>query len=147
MAGAHPYHWAVSKSCESAFFMGMMKNESQPITFFKPLFYVAAFLKAGFLLPFVWLRETPYFWTNVGGYPLWLRDLVLIAYYPLLLVYVGSLSFLSWQLLCQPARSVRGFCVEAVVLGLLWLVVALVATLMLANNIANLIDGRPLHDH
>lgn len=127
--------------------MGMIKNESQPLTFFKPLFYFAAFMMAGFLLPFVWLRETPYFWTNAGGYPLWLRDLVLISYYPLLLVYLSSLFFLSWQMLCQPARSVRGFCVEAMVLGLLWLVAALVMTLMISNNIANIIDGRPLHDH
>lgn len=144
---AQLFQRAVSKSCESASFTRMIKNERPPITFFKPLFYAAAFLQAGLLLPFVWLRETPHFWTNAGGYPLWLRDLVLISYYPLLLVYVGLLSFLSWLLLCQPARSVRGFCAEAILLGVLWLVVALVAMLMLANNIANVIDGRPLHDH
>ncbi len=125
----------------------MIKNESQPISLFKPLFYTAALLMAGLLLPFVWLRETPYFWTNAGGYPLWLRDLVLFTYYPLLLVYVGLLSFMSWQLICRPPRFARLFCVEALVLLFLWLVVALVATLMLANNIANIIDGRPLHDH
>ena len=113
----------------------------------KPLFYTAALLMAGLLLPFVWLRETPYFWTNAGGYPLWLRDLVLIAYYPLLMVYVGLLSFLSWQLIFRPSRCTRLFCVEALALLFLWLVVALVATLMLANNITNIIDGRPLHDH
>lgn len=102
---------------------------------------------AGLLLPFVWLREAPQFWTNAGGYPLWLRDLVLVAFYPLLLIYVGLLAFLSWLWIFRPSRFVRLFCVEAVVLLFLWVVVALVATLTLANNIANLIDGRPLHDH
>jgi len=43
--------------------------------------------------------------------------------------------------------SAPQFCVEASVLALLWVVVALVITLMLANNVANLIDGRPLHAH
>jgi len=33
------------------------------------------------------------------------------------------------------------------VLTLLWAVIALVAVLMLSNNIANVIDGRPLHAH
>ena len=104
-------------------------------------------MMAGLLLPFVWLREDSRFWTNAGGHPLWLRDLVLVAYYPLLLVYGALLPFLSWLWLCCPARSVRLFCVEATVLALLWVVVALVITLMLANNVANLIDGRPLHAH
>ena len=125
----------------------MIKHESQAITLLRPLFYAAAMMNAGLLLPFVWLREDQRFWTDAGGYPLWLRDLVLVAYYPLLLLYGGLLTFLSWLLLCRPARSVRLFYVQALVLGLLWAVLALVAILMLANNIANLIDGRSLHAH
>ncbi len=125
----------------------MIINESQPVTLLKPLLYAVAILMAGLLLPFVWLREAPQFWTNAGGYPLWLRDLVLVAYSPLLLIYVGLLGFLSWLWIFRPSRFARLFCVEALVLLFLWAVVALVATLMLANNIANLIDGRPLHDH
>ena len=125
----------------------MIKNESQPIPIFKPLFYAAAFLMAGLLLPFVWLRETPDFWTNAGGYPLWLRDLVLVAYYPLLFAYLAWLPFLSWRWIFRPSRDIRRFCVEAVLLALLWAVIALVVTLMLANNIGNLLDGRPLHSH
>lgn len=46
---------------------------------------------------------------------------------------------------CESAAFVwlrgRGACVEAVVLGALWLVVALVVMQMLANSIAHLIDG------
>ena len=34
------------------------------------------------LLWFCWLRETPIFWRNVGGYPVWFREVVLEAYYP-----------------------------------------------------------------
>ena len=125
----------------------MTKDESQPVTLLRPLLHAAAILMAGLLLPFVWLRETPYFWTNAGGYPLWLRDLVQVAYYPLLFVYAGWLAFLSWQWMFRPSRSAKLFCVEAMVLALMWMVVVLVAMLMLANNISNLIDGRPLHDH
>jgi hypothetical protein len=147
VAWAHAYDWAVSKSCERAFLARMIKNESQAVSFFRPLLYVAAMMNAGLLLPFVWLREDQSFWTNAGGYPLWLRDLVLVAYYPLLLLYGSLLAYLSWLWLCRPARSSRLFCVEALVLTLLWVVLALVAVLMLSNNIANLIDGRPLHAH
>lgn len=131
-----------------ACFLGVMgNNESLPITLLKPLLYPVALMIAGLLLPFVWLREDPHFWTNAGGYPLWLRDLVLVAYYPLLLVYGALLPCLSWLWLCWPARSVRLFCVEATVLAVLWVVVALVVAMMLANNVANLMDGRPLHAH
>ncbi len=125
----------------------MIKSESQPIPILKLLFYAAAFLMAGLLLPFVWLRETPDFWTNAGGYPIYLRDLVLVAYYPLLFVYLAWLPFLSWRWICRPSRDIRRFCVEAVLLALLWAVVVLVVMLMLANNIDNLLDGRPLHAH
>ena len=125
----------------------MTKDESQPIPILKLLSYAAAFLMAGLLLPFVWLRETQDFWTNAGGYPLWLRDLVLVAYYPLFFVYLAWLSLLSWRWICRPSRDIKRFCVEAVLLALLWAVVALVVTLMLANNLDNLMDGRPLHAH
>ena len=125
----------------------MIKDESLAVTFLRPLLYLAAMMIAGLLLPFVWLREDQRFWTNAGGYPLWLRDLVLVAYYPLLLLYGSLLAFLSWLLLCRPVRSVRLFYGQAMVLTLLWAVLALVAVLMLANNFANLIDGRPLHAH
>jgi len=125
----------------------MGNHESLRITLLKPLLYSVAMMMAGLLLPFVWLREDPRFWTNAGGYPLWLRDLVLVSFYPLLLVYGVLLPCLSWLWLCWPARSVRLFCVEAALLALLWVAVGLVMTLMLANNVANLIEGRPLHAH
>lgn len=137
----------VSKSCRPASLVRVIKNESQSFIVLRLLLYPVALVNAGMLLPFVWLREMPHFWTNAGGYPIWLRDLVLVAYYPLLTIYVALLALLSWLLVSRPSRSVGLFCVEAAVLGLLWLVVALVAILMLANNITNLIEGRPLHAH
>lgn len=129
-------------------FLGVMNQNASPTGgIFRLLLHAAAFLMAGLLLPFVWLREDQRFWTNAGGYPLWLRDLVLGTYYPLLLSYSALLAFLSWHLIRRPARFARWFYVEAMVLAVLWLVLAVVATMMLSNNIANLIDGRPLHDH
>lgn len=32
------------------------------------------------LIWFSRLRQTPAFWTNAGGYPVWLRDLVRLSY-------------------------------------------------------------------
>lgn len=60
----------------------MSEDQSQPFPLLRPLLYAAGLVTAGLLLPFVWLRETPHFWTDVGGYPVWLRDLLLVAYHP-----------------------------------------------------------------
>ena len=54
---------------------------------------------------FSWLREMPIFWRNEGGYPVWLRDLVLGAYYP---VFAGNLLvvlLLYLLLLISPPRT------------------------------------------
>lgn len=90
------------------------------------------------------LKETPLFWRNAGGYPLSLRLALLEAYYPFtaLLLGVCAIGFLRW--LRAPQRSRRrssfGWLVVALALGagIAWGV---------ANNVTNLIEGRPLHFH
>ena len=51
------------------------------------------------------LRETPDFWTNAGGAPVWLRDSVRATFYPLLFISAVNLLGLFWALLNLPVRS------------------------------------------
>lgn len=125
----------------------MTSCQSLPFAPLRPLLHVVALLLAGILLPFVWLREDPSFWTYAGGYPVWLRQAVLVGFYPLLLAQMSLLAFLSWQMLRRPLRHARLCCVEMLLVVLHWGVLAVVVLMMVANNLANLIDGRPLHDH
>lgn len=91
------------------------------------------------------LRETPRFWTNAGGYPIWLRSWVLVGY-PL---FFGlELLFLSWM----TVASLRVKCVRDAGLrlgmGLLllqWMWTAAVLVFLIWDNVENLIEGRPWH--
>lgn len=75
------------------------------------------------LLWFSWLRETPSFWTNAGGYPVWLRDVVRYSYYPLLLGSLGGTALYFALLLSRPphSRAMRlgGFAVFVLMVGVL----------------------------
>jgi hypothetical protein len=93
------------------------------------------------------LRETPLFWQNAGGFPIWLRGLVLIGFYPGLLLSlaltVGGIMFLfkSWR-----AGSPAG--IGPWILWFLQVALLLVAlALMSWNNINNVIENAPLHQH
>ncbi|MBB5032967.1 hypothetical protein [Prosthecobacter vanneervenii] len=125
----------------------MISDGPRPFAPLRPLQHVAAFLLAGVLLLFVWLREEPRFWTYAGGYPVWLQQTVLLAFYPLLLAQCALLAFLSWQLISRPSRQARLCCMELLMMVVHWGMLGLVVLMMVANNVANLMDGRPLHDH
>jgi hypothetical protein len=93
------------------------------------------------------LRESLQFWRNSGGYPVWLRNLVYFAHYPLLFLVLGGTaagSLLAWRLFARQ-RGVGG--------GLLllsafqWLLFLIILVIMLWNNVDNLLHGRPLHYH
>jgi hypothetical protein len=88
------------------------------------------------LVWFSWLRETHLFWMNAGGYPVWLRELVLGAYHPLLLASIGGTGLYFLLLLVQPPRSRR----------LLYLEFALFALMVTAIAIAVAIDLLKPHD-
>jgi len=93
------------------------------------------------------LRETSLFWRNVGGYPVELRDLVLINFYPAYALYFFGLIFgsgVAWQLL--RARRRRGG-ILLLVCMLNWLLFTAITTMVLWNNVENLLEGRPLHYH
>jgi len=61
----------------------------------------------GVLVVFAVLRENQVFWTNAGGYPIWLRDLVLWTFYPILAITGMSLILLSMACFSRVCRSLR----------------------------------------
>lgn len=99
------------------------------------------------LLAFSYLREEPLFWTNEGGWSVEWRDLVRSGYYPLfalefllLLGYSGmSVSLLSVR------RSSASL--TMILLPVLWGLYFMVIVNSVANNVDNLLQGRPLHWH
>lgn len=107
----------------------------------------AAFLLGGVLMYFACLRETPIFWRNEGGYPIWLRDTVLETFYPLFFLNAIVLLILSFGFLKLRLPSVRLWFAKAAVLLFLWCGTGTTVVIVLANNVSNLIEGRPIHSH
>jgi hypothetical protein len=93
------------------------------------------------------LKEQPLFWRNTGGWPIWLRELVEAAFYLLLTLEAVCLVGFSIMLV---ARSVPGHSsgsAVALCLGLLWVPFLTIIGIVVANNVENVITGRPLHWH
>ena len=93
------------------------------------------------------LRETPLFWRNEGGYPEALRALVLAGFFPAYVLYFLGLSggsLAGWRQLRTDKLSGA-----LLLLGcsLNWLLFAVTTTVVLWNNVQNLIEGRPFHYH
>jgi hypothetical protein len=120
-----------------------MRNESGPMN--HPGWLPWALLPpTGVWLGITVLRESSMFWRNAGGYPVALRALVLETYYPatgvLLLVFVvGTIRAFAG------ARTTSRFSVVG--WRILTLTVGFGLAIASANNVANLMDGRPLHYH
>jgi hypothetical protein len=96
---------------------------------------------------FAWLRETPMFWLNAGGYPVWLRDMVYDWFFP---CYGLSLLLLcAWQFfVLQSVLRARWTVIPGFVSSLFfWGIFCLITCIVAANNIVNLANGRGLHDH
>jgi CBS domain containing-hemolysin-like protein len=119
-----------------------------PVRFFGALALAAALTMFGLaVLAGAWLRETPSFWRNAGGYPVALRHLVLVGFYPALVIYFFSLIFgsvVGWQLLRARHRS-GGILLLACALN--WLLFFAITAVVLWNNVDNIMNGRPLHYH
>jgi hypothetical protein len=98
------------------------------------------------LTPFAFLKEDPMFWRNAGGWPVWLRELVLTTFYPLLFSEFFALVALSALCLRHPvfARARRQLWPIA---GTMWLWTGAVVLVVLGNNVSNLLEGRSLHWH
>lgn len=93
------------------------------------------------------LRETPLFWRNKGGYPLWLRDAVQIGFYPLAVVTVALAAALATSFAVTARRKSRGGLValQASLLAMVWVVAGAGMWVAWENNLRNLRHDRPLH--
>jgi len=111
------------------------------------VFIVTLFAMAigALLVWFALLREDQMFWTNAGGYPVWLRDLVLITYLPLLAAMVVLLLILSAILCAKICGSIRFCMIEALLLLTCWSLITISGWISFSNNLTNLIEGRDLH--
>ena len=93
------------------------------------------------------LKENPLFWRNAGGYSVGLRQAVLFWYYPLL--GANCLVCVFYSGLAAARHSVFGhtsFWAVGVAV-LLWSMLFLNVGLLLANNVENVVNGRPVHYH
>ncbi|MBK1881905.1 hypothetical protein JIN85_05735 [Luteolibacter pohnpeiensis] len=108
---------------------------------------ICLLIGACMLVILAWFRETPAFWTNAGGYPLWLRDLVQMGFYPLLSLVVFTLIYHSCVLFSHWRGSAQLWLIQASLIAGAWIIVASAASLAFANNIVNLIEHRDLHSH
>ena len=99
------------------------------------------------LIPLAWLREQPAFWTNAGGWPIWLREFVEVSFLPLFLLEFLLLTAFSY--VCVKWSPKRGSNENAVVVVLppLWILFFLVIVVLASNNLENLMAGLPLHWH
>jgi hypothetical protein len=107
------------------------------------------------------LKETPLFWLNKGGYPIFLREVVLNYYYPSFILYILVSMYIGLRILksnftvlrLDPEKreclSCRVSCskVQFLSILLIFLLIVLNVGILAANNVANLLNGRPLHTH
>ena len=93
------------------------------------------------------LKETPIFWRNAGGYPVELRALVLAAFYPAYFIYFFWLlfgTFMAWRLLRTFKRAGTVFLMACMAN---WMMLAVSTTIVIWNNVQNLLEGLPFHYH
>lgn len=93
------------------------------------------------------LKETPSFWLNAGGYPEELRSILLVVFYPAYGIYflwLTVVTLAAWRLL-------RVFKTAGTLLllasGVNWLLLAISTTIVVWNNVENLLQGLPFHYH
>jgi hypothetical protein len=96
---------------------------------------------------FTLLKENPWFWRNAGGYSIELRQAVLSFYYPLLgLNFLLCLIYSGLAAAHQPLFGRISLWAIGVAL-LLWSMLFLNIGLLTANNLQNVLNGRPVHYH
>ena len=93
------------------------------------------------------LRETPLFWRNAGGYPEELRSLIFYGFYPMWALYFFGLllgSMAGWRMI---AVGHRGGAIFLLACAVNWLLFAALTMFVIWNNVENVLEGRPLHYH
>ena len=89
---------------------------------------------------FCWLREMPIFWLNEGGYPVWLREVVLDTYYPIFFINVVLVAIYAMLLLRAPPRTRRSLRLNIGVLGLMFTAISFAGLYTIADNVLVLIS-------
>ncbi len=120
----------------------ILLNTTLSLLLFLPLF-ISLFINYYLTV----LKETPLFWLNVGGYPIWLRHFVDIFYYPYLvtnLILVILFSIIVVLMLLKLKQAVKPL---VACLSLSWLFYGLILFQMTANNLDNVAKGNPVHWH
>ena len=105
-----------------------------------------AVASGAWLLYLAVVRETPGFWTNAGGYPIWLRETA-SCYYPMLFGQGALMVFVASSMLLGPSQSVREWWAEAALLALVGFLVLASGVVTIADNLADYIDGYPRGYH
>ena len=93
------------------------------------------------------LKETPLFWHNAGGYPVELRALVREGFYPAYAIYFSWVLLGSLTALRRLRRLNGAGAVFLLGWAANWLLLAVITTVVVWNNMENLLEGLPLHHH
>jgi hypothetical protein len=122
------------------------ESVSQAVT---PLVLEATFLVTlnTLLLVMTVLRESQLFWRNEGGYPIPFRAFVLNYYAPLFLLMALAnvlFSVLGFQRVRKLGLLLVIFFVFA---SGIWFLFGSTVAIMVANNVINLLENRPMHWH
>ncbi len=99
------------------------------------------------LMVFSYLREEPLFWRHEGEFPIWLRELVMSTYYPMLLLELLLLAAFTGFVAHLLSRRSTSASLAVLLLPMLWGLYFMVIANSVANNLDNLFNGRPLHWH
>lgn len=99
------------------------------------------------LLALSYLREEPLFWMNEGDWSVEWRNLVRSAYYPLLVLeFLVLIAFSGMSAYWFSSRRSSANLLM-LFLPLLWGLYFMAIVNSVANNVDNLLNGRPLHWH
>jgi hypothetical protein len=98
------------------------------------------------VLSFGALREQPLFWSHDGGYPRWLRGVVAVGFYPLVLAQFGTVIAAS-VVYVRDSRTGSAMRRQTAALIALWSVGFACAVVAFEDNIEDLIEHRPVRLH
>lgn len=118
-------------------------SRSNPAAFIASLI---ALVMTGAILVLTLLKETPIFWRNEGGYAIWFRNWMEVSYYPVLFL-VMSVCICTTAGEVRHAIKGRFSSSHWLHLGVTWILLAASISLLVANNLSNLLHGNPLHWH
>lgn len=107
---------------------------------------IFAFLCSIALVQLTLWKESELFWIDAGGYPLWLRDTVRTLYYPYLFFICSATIILSRSIFSRVFKE-RKIHKTFYLLTLTWIVFFSCLGLLLANNLINLLENKPIHYH